>query len=448
MITLADSSDALHHLIRVLFLLDFNTRVVVVGTALLGSACGWIGTFLLLRKRALLGDALSHATLPGIALAFCVMLAFGGSGKWLPGLLFGAAVSGTLGCAAVLALRRIRKIDDDAAMGIVLSVFFGAGVVLLGWAQAQPGGSAAGLESFIYGKTASMVRVDVFWIAALSGVALILSLALFKEFQLLCFDESYARATGWPTGHLDLILAALVTLVTVAGLQAVGLILVIAFLITPAAAARFWAKRLAPTAAIAAGLGAVSGWIGAAISALVPKAPAGAVIVLTASSLFGISLLFGTERGWFLRWREHIRQRRRMEIHHLLRAAYEWLERHAFPTALEVPTEAVFQERVWSAPDFTGIVRRAQKAGWIEPGTSAALRLTPAGFKEAARVTRLHRLWEAYLIRYAEIAPSHVDRDADAVEHVLGPEIVAELEAALPMQESVVSPHPTGKIGR
>lgn len=441
----SDLSEPFAQLGRVLFLLDFNTRLVVTGTALLGAACGWIGTFLLLRKRALLGDALSHATLPGIALAFCAMLALGGTGKWLPGLLLGAAFSGALGCATVLALRRFRKIDDDTAMGIVLSVFFGAGIVLLGWAQAQPGGSAAGLESFIYGKTASMVRADVIWIAALSAIALIVSLALFKEFQLLCFDEAYARATGWPTGALDLTLAALVTLVTVAGLQAVGLILVIAFLITPAAAARFWARRLGPTATIAAALGTASGWAGASISALVPQAPAGAVIVLTASALFTLSLLFGTERGLVPHWFKRSRQRHRMDLHHLLRAAYEWLDRHSFPSPPEVPCPALLQARSWSHSHFERIVRRAERAGWIFLAPPDTIRLTPEGFREAARVTRTHRLWEAYLIHYAEIAPSHVDRDADAVEHVLGPEIIAELEAALATGDPVTSPHPTGK---
>lgn len=432
-------------LVRVLLLQEFNTRLVVIGVSLLGAASGWIGTFLLLRKRALLGDTLSHATLPGIALAFCAMVALGGSGKWLPGLLTGAALSGGLGCALVLALRQIRKIDDDAALGIVLSVFFGAGVVLLGWAQALPGASAAGLESFIYGKTASMVRADLFWIVTLSAFALLISIILFKELGLLCFDETYARATGWPVGMLDLTLAGLVTMVTVAGLQAVGLILVIAFLITPAAAARFWARRLGPTARIAAAIGGISGWAGASLSALAPKAPAGAIIVLTASTCFGASLLFGTDRGLVGRWLDHFRQRRRMEIHHLLRAAFESLERQGFPEGSEVAWARLLQARSWGEAKLGAIVRRGIRAGWLERPNREVIRLTASGLAEASRVTRQHRLWETYLIRYADIAPSHVDRDADAVEHVLRPEIVAELEEALEGQgKPVGSPHPLG----
>ncbi|MFQ3670065.1 MAG: iron chelate uptake ABC transporter family permease subunit [Verrucomicrobiia bacterium] len=422
---------------------DFNTRIVLAGVTLLGAASGWIGTFLLLRKRALLGDALSHATLPGIALAFCLMLSLGGSGKWLPGLLLGAALSGALGCITILALRRIRKIDDDAAMGIVLSVFFGAGVVLLGWAQAQPGGSAAGLESFIYGKTASMVQADVLWITLLSALALLTSLLLFKELRLLCFDEAFGRATGWPMGRLDLILATLVTLVTVAGLQAVGLILVIAFLITPAAAARFWTHRLGSTASLAAIMGALCGAVGASLSALLPKAPAGAIIVLTTSVCFAFSLLFGTKRGLLPRWLEQHRQRQRMKLHHLLRAAYETIEHRPSDPPPEIPIADLLRARSWTRPQIEAVLRQAEARHWIRRSGLNSIQLTPSGLAEATRITRTHRLWEAYLIHYADIAPSHVDRDADAVEHILRPEIIAELEAALSLHGPVPSPHPT-----
>ena len=223
----------------VLFLRDYNTRLVVICTILLGCACGLMGGFLLLRKRSLMGDMLSHATLPGVGLAFMLAVSLGGNGKSLPILLMGAAFSGVLGCWAVLCIRNHTRIKDDAAMGIVLSVFFGAGVAVLGLIQTMPDGSAAGLESFIYGKTASMVASDFQILVIVTISVLICSLLLFKEFRLLCFDEAFAAALGWPVKFLDVLLLALVTAVTVAGLQAVGLILIIAFLITPAAAARF-----------------------------------------------------------------------------------------------------------------------------------------------------------------------------------------------------------------
>ncbi|MFW6218099.1 MAG: metal ABC transporter permease, partial [Verrucomicrobiota bacterium] len=263
-------------LLDALLLRNYNTRLVVVCTLLLGAACGMMGSFLLLRKRSLMGDTLSHATLPGVCLAFIVAVLLGADGKSLPLLLLGATLSGVIGCGLVLFIRNHTRIKDDAAMGIVLSVFFGAGVVTLRFALAFPEGGPAGLESFIYGKTASMVEGDYRLLLGVTGTVLALSVLLFKEFRLLCFDESYAAAQGWPVRFLDILLLALVTAVTVAGLQAVGLILIIALLITPAAAARFWTNRLDRMLLFSAVIGGVSGWWGAALSASLPRMPAGA----------------------------------------------------------------------------------------------------------------------------------------------------------------------------
>ena len=242
------------------------------------AADGWLP---LLRK-ALMGDTLSHATLPAWRSPSCCRCSWG----WqVAAAVTGRGnLTGVTGCMTVLWIRNHSRIKDDAAMGIVLSVFFGAGVVLLGFIQNMPQGSAAGLESFIYGKTASMVRSDFDLLMGVTLAVLLLSVLLFKEFRLVCFDEAYAAAQGWPVRLLDLLLLALVTAVTVAGLQAVGLILIIAFLITPAAAARFWTERLDRMLLLAALIGGLSGWL--AQSALMPRLPAGAVIVLVAAAVF------------------------------------------------------------------------------------------------------------------------------------------------------------------
>ena len=168
------SSEFFDTLIETLFLESYNTRLVVLGTAFLGATAGIIGSFLLLRKQSLLGDALSHATLPGIGIAFAVMVALGGSGRYLPGLLLGATITGLLGVLLVLAIRRTTRLKDDAAMGIVLSVFFGLGVAILKIVQEIPSASAAGLDSFIYGKPASMIMSDLIII----GVTLLLTIVI------------------------------------------------------------------------------------------------------------------------------------------------------------------------------------------------------------------------------------------------------------------------------
>ena len=424
---------------RVLTLSDFNTRVVVVGVALLGMAAGIIGTFTLLRKRALVSDAVSHATLPGIAAAWLVMVALGGTGKWFPGLLLGAAAGGLAAVAAVLVVRSVLRLHEDAALGIVLSVSFGVGIALLGVIQQMRRGSAAGLDSFIYGKTASMLVADAMLIGITSLVLVVVAVLLFKELNLLCFDAAYAASQGLPVGLLDAAMLALVVAVTVIGLQAVGLILIVALLITPAAAARFWTYDLRLMTILAALLGAAGGFVGAGLSALVPRLPAGAVIVVTIAAGFLVSALFGARRGLLRLLLERRRGDRRIRREHLLRAVFEQVEAQLAATpdragleAGEVSPAGLARRRAWTRAQLAAALRLGHREGWLRTAAaSGAVRLTAAGAEQALRIVRNHRLWELYLIRYADVATSRVDRGADRIEHVLEPELVAELEAQL-----------------
>lgn len=423
----------------------YNTRLVVLGVAFLGATAGLVGSFLLLRKQSLLGDALSHATLPGIGIAFAVMSAMGFSGKSLPGLLIGASVTGLLGVLLVLAIRNTTRLKDDAAMGIVLSVFFGLGVAILKMVERIPGQSAAGLDGFIYGKTASMVWSDFVLITIILLITIVITIAILKELTLLCFDSNFASSQGWPTLWLDIILMALVTAVTVVGLQAVGLILVIAFLITPPTAARFWTNRLGWMLFLSATIGAISGWLGVSISALYSNLPAGAIIVIAAAIIFLFSMVFGTARGVLPRYLRHLQLQRKVGRQHLLRSTYEILENTQDAKSLKnlpIPMNLLRKHRYWAKGELPKLIRQARSEDHIERQPSGELRLSESGFGEASRITRNHRLWELYLIKYADIAPSHVDRDADLVEHLLGAEIVHQLEAELDLSKPTIdSPH-------
>jgi manganese/zinc/iron transport system permease protein len=437
-------------LLRVLLLRDYNTRIVVAGATLLGLAGGVIGSFTLLRKRALLGDALSHATLPGIGIAYLISLWLGGQGKSLPMLLAGATIAGLLGLGVVLVIHHLTRLKEDTALGVVLSVFFGAGVAILGVVQQTSSGSSAGLESFIYGKTASMSGEDARRIALTAGVLLSVCALLFKEFKLLCFDAGYAQAQGWPTLMLDVLLMGLVTAITVVGLQAVGLILVIAMLIIPAAAARFWTERLAMMVVVSGLAGGAGAALGVLASAMLPDLPSGAVIVVTLGVVFGFSMVFGPERGVFVRWRRRSTLNRRIRRQHLLRAMFELLEDELDPLSTSVPPRAlcVRRERLvpmrsWTHRQLSRSLGEADDDGLLDV-EGGEIRFTAEGLALGRRIVRNHRLWELYLIAHADIAPSHVDRDADAIEHVLGADMVRELEAMLPGATSAsipASPH-------
>lgn len=437
-------------LFRVLTLQDYNTRLVLCGTLLFGTCGGSVGALMLLRKKSLVGDVASHAALPGICLAYLILeLLSPGAGKTPLWLLIGAALGATSGLLCAGLIQRSRLIKEDAALGIVLSVFFGLGVVFLSIVQSLPTGSAAGLSEFVFGKAAALTAADVTSIGFASLIVLAICGLLFKEFSLLCFDEAYAASLGWPTRKLDLMLTALVVSVTVIGMPSVGLLLVVAQLVIPPTSARFWTDRHGPFTIISGFLGGLSSAIGILASAVVPRLAAGAIIVLSGTAIFAISLFFGTRRGVIWRWLHQADSHRRIGQLDLLRACFEILEGNlaSNPTAsdesrsaamhehdlttMAISCEQLQQARSWSPGRLRQILAAAQRQGSIRQDADGHYRLTTEGMRLARRAARNHRLWELYLIHFAQTAPSRVDREADEIEHVLEPELIEQLETLL-----------------
>jgi len=275
-----------------------HTLLVILGTALLGLAGGIVGVLAMLRRQALLGDVLAHATLPGLALAFLVV-----ASKQIEALLLGAILSCVAAALTVWILDRWTRLKADARLGLVLGVFFGTGMAVLGSVQDVPGGGQAGLEAYLFGKPAGMLQRDLVWLSMLASVSLILVVLCYKEFQLLTFDATFARAQGWSVRFLDGLLLGLVVLVVVIGLPVVGVVMVSAMLILPAAAARFWTNRLHLLLVLAGTLGASMGVVGTLISTYIPELPAGPTIILSGTVFFALSLLFGAKRGLWIRRR-------------------------------------------------------------------------------------------------------------------------------------------------
>lgn len=277
--------------------LGYNATLVTLGAMLLGISAGVTGTFLFLRKRALVSDAISHATLPGIGLAFLLMVALGMDGRNLAGLLAGSAISAAFGLLCVQLLSNATRLAEDAAIGAVLSVFFGFGIVLLTVIQTMSSGQQAGLDGLLLGSTAGMLFSDALLIAGGGALTLLLTLALRRPMTLVAFDSEYARAAGINTSRIDLATMGLVLAVTVVGLKVVGLILIVALLIIPPVTARFWTDRSETVVLLSGAIGGVSAFVGAAISATAPALPTGPIIVLTAFALFTLSLLLAPNRG-------------------------------------------------------------------------------------------------------------------------------------------------------
>lgn len=424
------------------FQAGFNTSIVIIGATLLGFAAGNIGTFALLRNRALMGDALAHCTLPGLALAFIFASLLGFDGKSLPTLLAGATLTGVLGVITVQLLVRYSRLEQDTAIGAILSTFFGAGVVLMSIIQNLGTGQEGGLHHFIFGQTAAMNRFDAFFILAVAILASAVCLALLKEFRLVCFDEQFARSDGWPVATIDLTMMSLVVLVTVFGLQAVGLLLIVALLIIPAAAARFWTQRLTTMTVVAATIGALSGYFGASASALLPRLPAGAVVVLVSGVLFFGSLLFAPERGVLSSMFSALFLRIRIAKEHFLREVYETREASGVdPQASGIPIAltSLLSARNWSLPFRTLMLLILRLDGTVCTD-SDGITLSETGVKESALKVRNHRLWEEYLLTHSEISISHVDYSADLVEHFISEELLKKLEHSLHERGKLSSP--------
>jgi manganese/zinc/iron transport system permease protein len=408
--------------------LSYNTMIVLLGTGLLGANAGLVGSFAVLRGRSLTGDALAHAALPGLCLAFLIV-----GQRSLVAMLAGALVSGLAGVAVISGLRRGTRVKEDAAIGIVLSVFFGLGIVLSRMVQNTAGlGNKAGLDSYILGKTAGIIRQDVMLIGGVSMVSLVAIGLAYKEFKLTVFDPGFARVQGWPVLRLDLVLMGLIALAVVFGLPMVGVVLMAALLILPAAAARFWTDRLGPMLALASLFGLVTGLVGTAISARYAGMPAGPIIVLVGSGVFLFSVLAAPRRGVLGRALSAWRFRRELQERRLLLMLFDRVEA-GLPALRPIDRSELVGRRGGHSGGITSALGRLAGRGEIvlEGDRAASVQLTEAGLLRARSVVRGQRLWEQFLHDYPEQASAMADLSRESVDEILPPDVVAELESSL-----------------
>lgn len=418
---------------------DANVQWVLGGTFFLGVSSGVLGSFAMLRRRSLMGDVLAHAALPGVALAFMLTHT-----RAVGPLLVGAVIAGLVGTWCVDAIVRHSRIKEDTAQALVLAVFFGFGVVLLTHIARSGAASQSGLDRFLFGQAASLIGSDVKIIGGAAVVLTLLVWLLFKEFKLLCFDPDYGEGLGLPMRTLDRVLMLMIVTSIAIGLQAVGVVLMAALLITPAAAARYWTERLDVMVLLSGAIGGLSGVVGTLASLAAPKLATGPIIVVVASGLFLVSLTFGIRRGLVQRLLRQLRVQRNVARENLLRKLYEAAEKQAARTEkaspgaavaelpAAVPAATVAEQLGWNRRTLRRHANWAARAGYVETVPNGAeaplLCLTDAGLKAARQVVRRHRLWEMFLMYEADFDVDHVDRDADDIEHFLPPEVVAELE--------------------
>ena len=302
---------------------DYTLRTITLGTAILGAVCGMLGSFAVLRKQSLLGDAISHAALPGIAIAFLITGA-----KDSNVLLIGALVSGMIGTFWIRGIVSKTHLKSDTALGLILSLFFGFGMLLLTYIQKQPNANQAGLDKYLFGQAATLLESDVWMMAIATSACLVVLLLFWKEFKILLFDADYTKTLGFNTRFIDILITSFIVLAIVLGLQTVGVVLMSAMLLAPAAAARQWTNSLGVMVFLAAIFGAFAGVFGTAISASQNNLSTGPVIVLVAGVFVVLSFIFSPNRGLLFKQIRISKNRRDLKLYKTLAFMHNIAEDH------------------------------------------------------------------------------------------------------------------------
>lgn len=419
---------------RFLSLRDPAVRYALLGSILLGLTCGTLGSFIVVRRLALMGDTLSHAVLPGVVLGFLWNMT-----KDPVAIFIGATLAGLAGTMTVSFITHTTRLKEDAALGMVLAGYFAVGASLLTMTQRLPAGTQSGIHDFLFGQAAAIGPEDLRLMTVIAALVVSMLVLFYKEFLVSSFDATFARLAGVPARLAHHTLMLLLAFAVVISLQAVGVVLVSAMLIIPASTAYLLTDRMSRMIVLAAVLGIVSGVAGAFLSYLGNHLPTGPFMVLSAGIFFFGALLFSPRQGVAVRGWRRLARSKRISRENTLKGFYHVLEKRGFAGEGVSVRELAEQHR--ETLEETRLRLRALKhAGLITISEDQEMaHLTPFGWRRAASIVRNHRLWELYLTHAVDLAPDHVHDDAEKIEHVLGEETVRRLERSL--GHATVDPH-------
>lgn len=401
----------------VYFFEDAVAQKVILGVAVIGFIAGVIGVFSFLRKKTLVADAISHAVLPGV----CVGFIFAGTKDPLV-LMLAAVIVGWLSVWMIDTIVRTTKLTEDSAIAIVSIFFFAIGSVLLSYISKSQNAEQTGLKNFLFGNAATMTELDVNVFVVVGLVLLAIVILFFKQFKLLCFDEAFSKVIGIPVKSIEFLLSTLTVLTVAIGIQAVGVVLMSALLIAPAAAARYWTNKLYLMVVLSGMFGMFSGVFGVFISTLKDGMPTGPWIV-TVLFFFTIStLLFAPKKGWFSIRKLNQMNKYKILEENTLKVLYQYLE----VGKKQVNSMALLEKRPVDTTELEKVLARLSKKGFIVHHKNG-FELTQIGESESMRIVRLHRLWELYLTKRMKFKDDHIHGSAETIEHLITPEIEVEL---------------------
>ena len=408
---------------------NYNLFVISLGSGILCFAAGAVGTFTYLRKRALIGDVISHAVLPGVAIAFML-----GGVKNPFYFLLGAIGAGLLSIWVVDFVQAKSKLKPDAILALTLSVFFGVGIVLLTKIQHSGNAAQSGLDSFLFGKAASMSVFDVQLFSVIAVVNIGCILLLLRGFSLISFDENYAKGLGFNVTLIKFLLSLLTVITVAIGVQAVGVVLMAALLITPAAGARFITNSI-PRMLFFSGLfGFVSGLVGVFISYTGNGMPTGPWIVVVLSAIAFVAILFGKQKGVLARLKLRKTNNIKINNENILKDIYKVSEEGTNTITIANLIEIEKHQPA----NLQNVLKRLEKLDYIDLIRGMVI-LNDKGKIAAREVIRKHRLWEIYLSKYFHLEADHLHDHAEGIEHIITPEIEKHLIQLLDRPEK--DPH-------
>lgn len=424
-------------------------RAPTIGSILMCLAAGLVGVIVFLRKQSLVGEALSHASYPGVIAGVMIAGFFGveaqDSGILSFMIILGAFCTALLGIAVIQYMVKRLKVRADSALCFVLSLFFGAGIALASEVQFSHSALYQQIQVYLYGQTATMTDSHVMIYGLLALIIAAVIALLYKEIELILFDEEYAASLGFNTRPIELLLFTLTVSAIVVGIRSVGVVLMSAMLIAPAAAARQYTNKLYKMLVLAALFGMASGYLGNYLSGELTSyfsslqtggrlsIPTGPMIVVVAASICLLSLLFAPERGVVIRLFRIAKFRYTCTCENVLKALWR---RGA---GRDVTFLEIVSYQSVSRGYLHAVLNQLAAQGWIEKRGAGAYRLTRDGTLWAAKIVRLHRLWEVYLADYLGVGAERVHRSAEEMEHIITPELERELTQLL--QEPRVDPH-------
>jgi manganese/zinc/iron transport system permease protein len=413
---------------------DDGLRIALAGCMLLGLNCGLLGGFIVVRRLSLVGDTLSHAVLPGVALGFMWNMT-----KDPVAILIAATLVGALAMLVVNVITRTTKLKQDTALGLVLSSFFAIGLCLVSVIQKLPTGNKSGLDKFFFGQAAAISEGDLWLLSGTTVVSLAFLVLCFRGLLTLSFHRGYGETLGLPMSFLHHALMLFTSFAVVTAMQAVGVVLVSAMLIIPAATAYLLTDRMHRLLVYAAVIGVLTAVLGAFFSFLGNNLPTGPFMVLAGAAFFLVAFLFSPRHGWLTRlWRQRSR-RLRTERENTLKAMHRVLEDRQFHgesvSLLELAQlrRETLEESTLRAHEL----QRAHLATLSDNGNE--VHFTPEGWKQAQAIVRNHRLWELYLTNIMQFESDHVHDEAEKIEHILGADAVRELERKLAFPQT--DPH-------